>query len=322
MLQLLGQERAKDRCTADDLTDACKQYFSTRCDQLSCFDELRGPLEVLDAKHQQQFVDFAYETTKGNSNTGASSVAPVLSALKLEYCFLISQGKATQTTRDFSRKVVKMYQQIHGMERESGEPGAQLAMLACMALLRANQSEEVGTIDQDLRNISLLQAGFLQRYCLTRCRDNYPSLIVLTRISTMLGAISLSAAFFKKLSIKNLQWENAGHIFLTRLSTLHPQRSKDSEGAFDPLQMLDLATAANFNSVRSVRRLIMIGLDSKSYVNVLETISLRDDLKRSLSKQIYCVESARTKRLRDLPNSEGERPSSGKPQVTAQTHSY
>jgi N-terminal acetyltransferase B complex non-catalytic subunit len=318
MLRLLQLERAKDRCTAEDLLDACKQYFSMRCEHLSCFDELRDPLDVLDAEYQQKFVDLTHEAASVNSEPGPLSIIRVLNALKLEYCFLISPQTATFSLQDFSCKVVDTYQQFCSTEKDSGEPGAQLPMLASMALLQTHQTEQEGTVDQNLQHVSYLQAGFLLHYCLTRFRDNYPTLVVLTRITTLLGAISFSAKFFKKLSIKNLQWENAGHLLLTRLSTLHPQGSRGGEGSFDPLQMLDLATSANANSVRSVRRLIMVGLNNKSYVNVMETISLREDLKKSFSKQMYRIESARGQRLRGISSTEGDSVSPGETQHPSQ----
>ena len=288
-----------------------------QCKQLCCFDELRNSLAVLDDKLQQNFVDFAQETARTLSDSGASSVIPLLNALKLEYCFVISSRMTVQITRDFGRKIIDKYHQFCSMKKDVDEPGAQLAMLACMALLRANQAVQESTINRTLGNVSQLQAGFLLRYSLTRSKDDYPTLVVLTRISTLLGATSFSASLFKKLSIKNLQWENAGYLLLTRLSTLHPQRSEGSGGTFDPLQMLDLAMVANTNSIRSVRKLIMVGLNNKSYINVMESIALREDLRRSFSKQIYRIESARTRRLRGAPKSERDSVSPGKTRVAS-----
>lgn len=319
MIRVLQLQQAQDGCIADDLLGACKQYFLSRCEQLSCFDELQSPLEVLDTRFQQELIDYADDHMKTNLELAAASIVPLLNVLKLEYCFLITPDMTAQPACDYGCKVVGAYRDLCITKRDSGEPGAQLAMLASMALLRGSQAVQEGTVDCNLQNSSHLQAAFLLHYCLKRSRDSYPTLVVLTRLSTLLGAISFSAACFKKLSIKNLQWENAGHLFLTRLSTIHPHGSKDTEATFDPLQLLDLAMAANAKSVRSVRRLIMVGLNNKSYVNVMETIALRDDLKRSFSKQMYCIESARTKRLRHILDSEKESVLSGEAKLAAQT---
>ena len=321
LLRLLQLEREQDLCTAEDLLEACKQYFSTRHDQLSCFDELRAPLQVLQTNLQRDFVNFALQTANTQSESRTSSVVPHLNTLKFEYCFFISPNSAVQSAQDFCCKVIDTYQQFCTTKKDSGEPGAQLVMLACMALLRPTQPVQEYTVDRNLQKTSYLQAAFLLRYCLTRCKDNYPTLVVLTRILTFLGAVSLSTTFFKRLSIKNLQWENAGHLLLTRLSTLHPHQTKGNEDAFDPLQMLDLAMTANTTSVRSVRRLIMVGFNHKSYVNVMETISLRKDLKKSFSKQMYCIENARVHRLRNIPSSVRDNVSSGKVEFTKPTGS-
>lgn len=313
MLRILRLERANNFCTSDDLVRSCKQFFLKWCEQLPCFDELRAPLEMLDEPSQQDFIDFVRKTADKGSASRSLAIVTALNALKLEYCFLASRTTATVVMQDFSRQVIGLYRQFSATRKEGGDQIAQMVILACMALLRPSQTDDES--DWDLENVSRLQAAFLLRYCLTRSGDNYPALVVLTRVASLLGAISLSATFFKKLSIKNLQWENAGHLLLTRLSTLHPQRSRGGEGAFYPLQTLDLAMAANADSVRCVRKLIMVGLSSKSYVNVMETISLREDLKRSVSKELYLIESARTKRLWGGSSSEREALSSGRPRI-------
>jgi N-terminal acetyltransferase B complex non-catalytic subunit len=311
MLRIHQMERAKEGCTAEDLMDACKQYFSMRCEQLSCFEELRGAVAALDTDSQRNFVDCAVTAVNINSVSEASSVVQVLNALKLEYCFLISREPTERAVQDFSIKAVDTYRQFCCTDRKSDNPVVQLAMLACMTLLRVNKKKQKSVIDRTFQPTSYVQAGFLLSYCLSRCKDDYPTLVMLILTSTLLGTISLAAASFRKLSVKNLQWENAGYLLLTRLSTLHPHRSKGREEVFDPLQMLDLAIVANENSVRSIRRHIMAGLDHKSYVNVLDTIELKQDLKRSFTRQLYYLESARAKRLRDFPAAERESVVSG-----------
>lgn len=197
MLQLQQLERVKENCTDEDLLKACKQYFSMRCKQLSCFDELRGPLEVLDVKFQRHFIDFTHEKAKAGSESESPILHPTLHSLKFEYCFFISHEPAAETTPIFVRKVVDTYQRFCIKASDSGEPYAQLAMLACMATLQVCQTELQSTLDQNLLHLCHLQTAFLLRYCLTRKRDDYPTSVVLTRICTLLGAISLSATFFK-----------------------------------------------------------------------------------------------------------------------------
>ena len=316
MLRVHQIDHAEGRCTADDLMKAFQEYFSMRCSQLACFDEFRDAVGVLDTALQRRFVELAREEGSRFSEALASSITPVLNALKLEYCFLISPSVSAMLARDFVCKVVRRYEEFCNTDRGSDQSVAQLAMLACMTMFHVTHTGQERINDRKFQHVSFLQTVFLLRHCLTRCRDDYPTLVVLSRILTLLGTVSFSASIIQKLSIKNLQWENAGHLLITRLSTLHPQRSNGDEGTFDPLQTLDLAVAANANSVRSVRRHIMAGLNHKSYVNVIETIELREDLKKSFSKQLYDVESARIKRLRDLPGPEREPLSSGEEQTT------
>ena len=303
MLRVHQEESAKGHCPRDNLAKACKQYFSMRCRQMTCFDELRDPLASLDATLQQHVVEFASEEADIISESSTSSTIPLLNAVRLEYCFLFSPAMSATFAQDFVCKVVCRYGKLCGTNGKSDESVSQLAMLACMATLRATHAKQERQSGHSLQPVSLLRSAFLLRYCLTRSKDDYPTLVVLTRLLILLGAVSLSALIFKKLNIKNLQWENAGHLLLTRLSTLHPQRTNADDGIFDPLQTLDVALVANNNSVKSVTRHIMAGLNHKSYVNAMETIRLREDLKSSFSKQLYIVERTRVRRLRDLSES-------------------
>lgn len=306
MLRVHQIDHAEGRCTADDLLKAFQAYFSMRCSQLTCFDEFRNVVGKLNPALQKRFVELAQDEGSRFSESVASSMTPVLNAVKMEYCFLISPSMSAMLVRGFVYKVIRKYDKFSHMDRCSGPSLAQLAVVACMTLFRAAQVEREKTNKSDLQHVSFLQTAFLLRHCLTRCRDDYPSLVVLSRVLTLLGAVSFSALIFQKLSVKNLQWENAGHLLITRLSTLHPQRSYGEEEMFDPLQTLDLAVTANVNSVRSVRRHIMAGLNHKSYINVIETVELRENLKRSFSKQLYELESGRIRGLRDLPGPETE----------------
>lgn len=310
MLRLLVTQRTKECCSAEELMNACKQYFAKWCVRQFCFGELQHPIAALDATLQQDLIDFTQNTSKANSESGDSSPIPILNALKLEYCILVS-SQSTTTAQEFACKAVRLYRDACGQNMQSQESLAQMAMIASMAMLRVNGADQ-GSNSQAQLHIHYLQTGFLLRYCLTRCKDDYPTLVVLTLVSRLLGAMSLSAESFKSLSIKNLQWENVGHLLLTRLSTLHPHRSYSSQGGFDPLEMLNLALSTNSNSVQSVRRHLLPGLNHKSYINVMGTIKLREDLKRSFSKQLYCVERYRIKQLGDLRNSEREPLSSRK----------
>lgn len=271
---------------------------------MTCFDELRDSLVSLNATLQQQVVEFAREEADRVSGSSTSGTIPLLNAVRLEYCFLISPAISATSVQRFVCKVVCRYRKLCGANGQSDESVSQLTTLACMATLRTTHPEQEKPNGHSLQHVSVLRSAFLLRYCLTRSKDDYPTLVVLTRLLILLGTVSLSAVMFMKLSIKNLQWENAGHLLLTRLSTVHPGRTHGDEPKFDPLQTLDLALTANDNSVKSVRRHIMAGLNHKSYMNVMETIGLREDLKRSFSKQLYIVENARVKRLRDLLDSE------------------
>lgn len=301
MLRLLRIERLKDRCTAEELETACRRYYSRYSGRLSCFDELRDVVDVLDVSQRQSLISFAEEHAKERSESSASSpTARSLNALKLEYCFSISAAISVGGGQEFACKAISSYQSCF-LDGESGALIAPMAMLACMAVLQASQEGVKG--DAHL-HLTRLQAGILLRHCLARSRDDYATLVVLTLLSRLLGAISLSATLFEKLSIRNLQWENTGHLLLSRLSTLHPHGSNTSEGRFDPLQMLDIATAANLRSVKSVRSHVMAGLDQKSYVNVMETIEFKEGLKQSFARHLYNVEHARIRRLRDLADLE------------------
>jgi N-acetyltransferase B complex (NatB) non catalytic subunit len=303
LLRVLRLQRAKNECTDGNLAHACQQYFKRSSRRLYCFDDLREAVHFLSADSLGHFLKFVEDTVRSNSQVPASPAIPRLNELKVGYCFSISKAEEAGLVTAFLPRILRRYRDTLADDGIDHEITAQIATLACMALFRAHQlSQENGRNNQS-GFVSQLQAAALLRYHMTRSEDNYATFIVLSRLLVLSGSLSLSAKCFKDLSIKNLQWENAGHLMLTRLSTLHPQRSKTSIGTFEPLQMFDLALITNTNSIRSSRRQIMVGLNHKSYVNVLESLTLKDDLRKSFSKQLFRLENDRIRRLRDVGTS-------------------
>jgi N-terminal acetyltransferase B complex non-catalytic subunit len=313
MLRLRRLEQTMDRCPAEELETSCQSYFSRYCGRLSCFDELRDVVDSLDARRQQDFIHFTQDHAEQGPEASVSRGIRTLNALKLEYCYAISPAGSATTSQNFACKAIDIYKQSCSHEGESGVAIAQTAMLACMALLRSGEAESEDKHAQANRHIARLQSGFLLRHCLERSKDDHTTLVVLTYLSTLLGAISISAVCFGKLSIKNLQWESAGHLLLSRLSTLHPLKFKGGDGArLDPLHKLQHAIGIKKHFLASVTEHVMAGLNQRSYVNVLETIEFKEDLKRSYSESLFQVEYARTTRLRDLTDSNRDKISAGK----------
>jgi N-terminal acetyltransferase B complex non-catalytic subunit len=175
-------------------------------------------------------------------------------------------------------------------------PTDDFCLIAAMALLQPNKTSG------EVSDKSFIRAAGILERLLVDSPHNYEAILSLIRIYILLGAGSLALKAFSKLSIKHVQYETVGHILFTRFATIHPFSAPPYEGAeykdFDPqaafVQGLDFYRSANL----TVSRSLMNGLREGSYVNLEETIELRNRLSDSICRRILALETRRVQRLR------------------------
>ena len=94
---------------------------------------------------------------------------------------------------------------------------------------------------------------------------------------------------FKKLSVKNLQFETVGHLILTRISSSQPGLG-GGQNDLDPLFELDTSLTVLENADNTLVRGIREGLRFGSYSNIYNSVKMRSDIEQSVNKQIYAIE--------------------------------
>ena len=308
-IQHRNAQRAKlvllllDNSQSAALLEGCQKYYRNFSDKSFCFRDLVSPVNGLINPDRQKFLNFLAKSTKEGKESPDLTTSvnwPAINTLKLEYCFSISPRPSQQQIGVFVRKSLQTYLRA----RKDDHTCPEVAVLATMALVHLARTTE----QPAFRDTCLLQSVLLLQICLIHSNDYYPFLLLLVLLQAKLGLASLSMKSFKRLNIKNMQWETAGHLILTRISTFHPQACGSitpiEADDFEPLHALNVALLTNKNSGSSLDHQIQSGLKTGSYVNVIESLDLNSDLKHSINKEICAYEKIRIRRLLDLSDSE------------------
>ena len=188
---------------------------------------------------------------------------------------------------------------------KASSPCPEIALLAAVSLVRL-AFEVQSASDSNFRHDQLLlQATFVLEACRSISKDYYPYSLLSLHLKSLLGLMSLVMKDFQGLNIKNVQWETSGHLLLTRVSTTHPHIAGGStpfpDVRIEPLRALHAALTVSDNAGESLSAQIRSGLKNGSYANVIDSVVMRSDFEKSLSKQIFDQEAIRINRLLSLP---------------------
>lgn len=169
-----------------------------------------------------------------------------------------------------------------------------------MSLIRLGEVGNDGEMPAS-PNATLIRAAAVLEHLVMKSPHNYQALLLLVRVFLLLGAGSLAFRAFFKLSVKQMQYETVAHNLLTRLSTIHPHAASAVEGLeqkdVDP--QTSFRNALNFyrNSETATTYSRGTGLDHGSYSNVEGSIELHKNLKHSICRKMWVLESRRIQRL-------------------------
>lgn len=169
-----------------------------------------------------------------------------------------------------------------------------------MSLIRVGEVGVDGGISAS-PNTALIQAAAVLEHLLVKSPHNYEALLLLVRVFLLLGAGSLALRAFFKLSVKQMQFETVAHNLFTRLSTIHPHVASAVEGLEqkDADPQTSFKNALNFfrNSETATTYSRATGLDHGSYSNVEGSIDLHKNLKHSICRKMWVLETRRIQRL-------------------------
>jgi N-acetyltransferase B complex (NatB) non catalytic subunit len=260
---------------------ACTTYFNLYKNKSFCFDDLRLSLKYLDEKHHKDFSNFLTAQIQQESNT-----QNLLFSLKYDR-LIVPDDENDASTLERASIAIELFTFSAAKDTPCPEAGL-LAALDLLAIAARNENP---------RPDYLLRAILVLELCSSKYPDYYPYSILLIQCYSYMGLMSLAMEVFIKLSVKNLQWENVAHIILNRVSTLHPFQSGKGETMLSPsgaceagLGILDKSTDALNSGIRE-------GLKHGSYSNILDSVQLKNDFRRSVNRRLYALEENKIARL-------------------------
>ncbi|EEH47984.2 uncharacterized protein PADG_04068 [Paracoccidioides brasiliensis Pb18] len=314
-LDLVEQRIATQEFSMGDLLSACKKYFDRNSNKLYCFHDLRKYLIKLDLSMQDEFQAHVSQAVVAGQDaddkkqvTDPFKGVAAINALKFEYCFKLSFGGdkvSAQRAEDFVSRCLRIYRSTERPNDTSpstieSQPSDDLCILAVMGLIRLHEPA-FGTNPNAAPHAVLTQAAGLIENLLLKSPHNYEALLLLVRIYLLLGAGSLALKTFHKLSVKQMQYETVAHNLFTRLASTHPHAPPPYEGLekkdYDPQASMRQALIFYRNSETATALSRNIGLEHGSYFNVSGSIKLQNDLKNSICRRMWALETRRIQRL-------------------------
>ncbi|KIW94386.1 uncharacterized protein Z519_04362 [Cladophialophora bantiana CBS 173.52] len=273
------QRTRNDEAELDALLETCKEYFEAFSSKGFCFDDLKRPLRRLD---QPRFDRFKQTVSDHEGNLAQ------LFNLMLSYSSLPPDASQSDLLA-FARRTLQRYQ----TSLSESPPCPEAALLAVLAILRLGNNESSPSV--------AIFAAILLQIARSKFEDYYILTILLVQLQSHLGLLSLGMENFVKLSVKNLQWETAGHLILTRISSLHPAPTAELQQDFEPLLALETGLTVLENADSALVRGIREGLRFNSYSNIYNSVKMRSDIEGSMNKHIYAIEERKIRRWREEP---------------------
>ena len=304
-LQLLTTPEVTDD-ESDELLQVLSVYWQKYRRKVYCYEDLKDAAAALKPSDRNKF----FEQQREHRVEHADQHDPVtsLNALKFRYGFGLLQDASQKDLGLFATEALETYRQSLATPSSCPEAG----MLAAMSLVRMAYAGAPKASYLPSHGQYLLQAMLVLDACREHATDYYPYALLLVRMESVLGLMSLVMKDFKSLSIKNMQWETTGHLLLTRISTLHPhtfgQSTPPTVAGTAPVRALGQALSISNAFQDTVSSQIRSGLKNSSYVNVFESVHLKSDLENSLSRQLLHCEEARIKRMLSLPQRDRKPP--------------
>ena len=280
-------KRTTDLATDTTYMEALKDFHAVFRAANHCYDDLVPFLNDLSPERLTFFLNSIDPGLPKPANEDASTSREILLYLKLLLRYHLSVSPSANALLDFSKNALKLYA-VSTDQRQVLPEACFLAVVTLSKLGEGTDDHLTGTFTHLLPCIMLL------RHCLQSSEDFFPAQLLLIRLYLLIGSVSLAFIQFKKLSVKNMQWETLGHLITNRISTIHPiasgSRMPSEDTKFSPSEGLETTISVADNSQRLLTRGIMQGLNLGSYANVLEAVQIRLQAASSFNTQIALVE--------------------------------
>lgn len=291
----------------------------------SCFDDLRGYLERLSQQDQEEFIkaanEFILETQPSTSKVSFQNqtsnliiqsnltfgqrfeewIRREINLLKITYLLCLSKSSDPDAGKamDFVKNCLRLFEFCR---KESIRTGDEAATLAAMALLRIASIVPEG--DESSSRSYRVQAACILEYLCETGEFDYGLLLVLLRVYILLGLGTLAMTIHDRLNQKEVQNDTGKHLFLTRISTIHPFPSTDKtrerlpEPIKDPLIGLKEINSWYTWAAKQQTDFVAKDLEAVPFFALYEFTSTRGQLERSFTRVMFQVEQRRMARLR------------------------
>ena len=280
--------------------NACQDFYLAFSDKPTCFQDMKDLLNSLSLDELKSFLLWIgdHSQMKSSRDHAPSMSFSNTNSLLVAYNYHgRDMGDMRKLTDSFNMAMNKIID-VGKFTTKIDPHEVPVMLVAVASLIRLRQT--LSDADSN-KSDPLLPALLICLFLSNRHPDNYQLVILIVRLSQLLGACSTSLTFAKTLSIKNLQWDTFGHIALTRISCLHPHNvhgSRDVDEVFlSPAGSLKNALNLYRRGDDLQSKVVMQGLENGSYQNADDAVEFSTDLSKSICRRIYFVELQRIQRL-------------------------
>lgn len=166
----------------------------------------------------------------------------------------------------------------------------QLVFLAISALVKIWEQHD----EKD----ALLQAAFIGEMLLRNNQHIHEAKVILIHLYMRLDLATLALKHWDSLSVKEIQLDTMGHVFLTRLSITHPHKATTSTTrSNDPLAITIQALSMYVRCEQKLAECEANVLNNGQTGMILDLHELRENLRLSLSRRIFSLEQRRLARF-------------------------
>lgn len=145
---------------------------------------------------------------------------------------------------------------------------------------------------------ALLQAAFIAEMLLRNNQHIHEAKVILIHLYMRLDLATLALRHWDSLSVKEIQLDTMGHVFLTQLSITHPHKATTSTArSNDPLAITTQALSMYVRCEQKLAECEANVLNNGQTGMILDLHELRENLRLSLSRRIFSLEQRRLARF-------------------------
>ena len=209
---------------------------------------------------------------------------------KVKFTTLLKDGDKT-ALYSFAADTTETYRKaVQSIDQFRYRHVCQLVFLAISALVKIWEQHD----EPD----ALLQAAFIGEMLLRNNQQIHEAKVILIHLYMRLDLATLALRHWDSLSVKEVQLDTMGHVFLTRLSITHPHKATTSTTrSNDPLAITTQALAMYVRCEQKLAECEANVLNNGQTGMILELHELRENLRLSLSRRIFSLEQRRLARF-------------------------